>query len=136
MLTHWGRACAPGGLGDRTCLWTELLHSPDRMWGSGTFSRRECLPETVGEGRGDSRVGTVSGDLSPALGRNSVSAHEPGVYTWSLSLDSTALHDSRTNHNPNSCRVLNKNGGFFPLDHLGEPAHHLSEIPPSGFWDQ
>lgn len=79
-------------------------------------------------------MGRVSGDLSPASKRNSVSTHEPSLHTWSLILDSTARHYPRTNHNPNSCRVLNKNGGSFSLDHPAEPAHHLSDGDHPGLY--
>lgn len=61
-------------LRDRTCLWTKLEHSPNRKSDSGTFSRCECLPETVDEKEG-SFCGALCLDTFPCTSEGTPNAH-------------------------------------------------------------
>lgn len=135
ILTHWGRAqCSRLTLRDWTCLWTELLHSPNRKWGSGTSQDVNAFLRLWVRIEGNS-CGLCVWRTVPLPQKGTVSAHgSPSIHTWNLSLGSTAQLSSETNHNPISCQVLKKNGGFFPIDHLGEPAHHLSDGDHPGLY--
>lgn len=119
--------CSRPTLRDQTCLWTELLHSPNRMWGSRTSQDVNAFLRLWVRIEGNSCGLCVWGTV-PLPQKGTLSAHaSPWVHTWSLILGSTAQHRSGSNHSPISCQVLNKNGGFFLLDHLGETSHHLSD---------
>lgn len=61
-------------LRDRTRLWTKLEHSPNRKSDSGTFSRCECLPETVDEKEG-SFCGALCLDTFPCTSEGTPNAH-------------------------------------------------------------